>query len=114
VTLANWCRRKKIAIKAEKSKALFITTPLPPLTFENKVTPWRPQAKYLGSLLTISSRENRRKLYRGEGQSSGSNSLSFTLCSKQNLTAPQTTLVFVVYPPNHGTRALVCSQRCLT
>jgi hypothetical protein len=55
VTLANWCRRWKITINAEKSKALFITkkctTPLPPLTFENKVIPWCPQAKYLGVII---------------------------------------------------------------
>jgi hypothetical protein len=54
VTLTNWSRRWKITINAGRSIALFITkrtTPLPPLTFENKVIPWCPQAKYLGVII---------------------------------------------------------------
>jgi hypothetical protein len=82
VTLANRCRPWKITINAEKSKVPFIikkrTTPLPPLTFENKVIPWCLQAKYLGVIIDMAVA---RKLYSGEGQGGGSNSLPFTLSS---------------------------------
>jgi hypothetical protein len=54
-TLANWCHRWKITINAKKGKALLVTkkhtTLLLQLTFENKVIPWRPQAKYLGVIV---------------------------------------------------------------